>query len=206
MKARTIGWSFFFGILCLTSCKLTPCKDYPCVNGQALEDGKNCICLCNLGWDGADCTHEDKCATNHVVCLNGGYCTSSTGLCTCNSGYEGDSCQILSRDKFLTNKDTSFWNATDTCASLIYHYELKIGPGSDKRTLEIYNVRDLDTTQFLVASANKMTLDQKTDVTFGSTEIRDLFGTISNNLTSVRVTYQADDGITSNCKGTWSRQ
>lgn len=196
---------FYAGILAFTSCKLEPCKDYRCINGQALEDGKDCICLCDLGWDGADCTVEDKCVTNQVVCYNGGYCNSS-GLCTCVSGYEGDSCEILSRTKFLGAGDTSVWNATDTCASLIYQYEIKLEEGSDNRTLEIYNIRSLGAAQFITVSANKLTIDQKNDVLIGSVEIRDLFGTLSTDRSNIRVTYESDDGLTSDCRGKWARQ
>ncbi len=197
---------FYTSILAFTSCKLEPCKDYRCVNGLPLEDGKNCICLCDLGWDGADCTLEDKCVTNEVVCYAGrGYCNNN-GLCVCNSGYEGDSCEILSRTKFLDAGDSSSWTATDTCASLIFQYEIDMGAGSDNRTLEIYNIRSLGASQVISVSASKLTFDQRTDVLIGAVEIRDLFGTLSTDLSTLRVTYKSEEGLTSNCKGTWLRQ
>ena len=205
MISKAARLFFYTGILAFASCKLEPCKDYRCVNGLALEDGKNCICLCDLGWDGADCTVEDKCVTNQVVCYNGGYCTSS-GLCSCVSGYEGDSCEILSRAKFLDSGDTSSWHATDTCASLIYQYEIVMKEGADNRTLEIYNIRSLGVSQFITVNVNKMTLDQNTDVLIGAVEIRDLFGTLSTDRSTIRVTYESDEGLTSDCKGRWIRQ
>jgi len=207
MTGRITGFIFCFGMF-LFSCKLEPCKDYHCVNGQALEDGKNCICLCDLGWDGNDCTVEDKCVTHHVVCYNGGYCTGNTGLCTCTSGYEGDSCQTLSREKFLESSgdSASLWDATDTCGTLVYQYTIRMEPGSDNRTLEIYNIRALSVSNFITANVSKMNLDQRNDVVIGLVEIRDLHGTLSSNFNTVRVTYQSDEGVTSNCKGNWNRQ
>jgi hypothetical protein len=49
------------------------------------------------------CT-KDKC--KDVTCNNGGTC--SDGNCTCASGYEGTSCDSLSRTKFI-----KIWSATD---------------------------------------------------------------------------------------------
>ncbi len=52
------------------------------------------------------CT-EDKC--KDVVCENGGLCNVDDGTCDCPAGYEGESCESLSKTKFIKN-----WNATDT--------------------------------------------------------------------------------------------
>jgi hypothetical protein len=46
--------------------------------------------------------NKDACAD--VNCGNGGTCVS--GTCTCSTGYEGTTCQTLSRDKFVKT-----WNA-----------------------------------------------------------------------------------------------
>ncbi len=49
----------------------------------------------------------NKDACSGVTCQNGGTCAS--GTCTCSTGYEGDRCQTISRDKF----DKS-WSASET--------------------------------------------------------------------------------------------
>ena len=43
-----------------------------------------------------------------MVCVNGGYCDG--GHCVCPTGYEGDSCQVYSRNKWLGN-----YNGGDSC-------------------------------------------------------------------------------------------
>ncbi len=49
---------------------------------------------------------KDKC--ENVICLNLGACDE--GSCVCPIGYEGDRCEILSRDKFIFT-----YNGHDTC-------------------------------------------------------------------------------------------
>ena len=51
------------------------------------------------------CT-KDKC--NNVACQNGGACNN--GSCICLTGYEGNNCEILSRNKFITQ-----FNGGDSC-------------------------------------------------------------------------------------------
>ena len=41
---------------------------------------------------------EDKCKA--TVCAYGGVCNSDDGSCTCQTGYEGDRCETVTRDKF----------------------------------------------------------------------------------------------------------
>ncbi len=43
--------------------------------------------------------NPDKCKT--IVCAHNGVC--DRGICTCPSGYEGASCETISRDKFIGN-------------------------------------------------------------------------------------------------------
>ncbi len=50
--------------------------------------------------------HKDKC--KNVECLHDGNCDA--GLCVCPVGYEGDRCEKLSRDKFI-----STFNGYDIC-------------------------------------------------------------------------------------------
>ncbi len=189
------------------SCKLEPCKDYPCFNGEALQDGSNCFCLCRLGWSGFDCGLEDKCVTGNVRCQNGGFCNSGSGLCSCVTGYEGDTCEILSRDKFLNNGANVFWNANDTCGLFLFQYVAEIRPATDKRVVEIYNIRDLSLSQFISCEVNKLRFEQKGQfVTIGAIDVSTLKGDINEDFTAVRVTYAYNDGLLRNCTGSWVRQ
>jgi hypothetical protein len=57
--------------------------------------------------------NKNKC--HNVVCLNNGACFG--GTCKCPTGFEGNRCQTLSRDKFIYN-----YNGYDLCGdSSLYH-------------------------------------------------------------------------------------
>lgn len=43
-----------------SSCDSDPCKDIDCVNGTLTESGDNCSCVCEAGYEGADCTNESR--------------------------------------------------------------------------------------------------------------------------------------------------
>jgi hypothetical protein len=199
-------------VVAAASCELEPCKNYVCVNGDPQEDYKDCVCICRSGWDGADCSIEDKCVTRNVQCVAGqGNCNKSTGTCVCFTGYEGDSCQIFSRDKFLDG-DSSIWRAVDTCACsgcvpTVYIYEpVRLEAGTDNKSLDVYNIRDLDETIFAIVNADGNTFSQRSTVDFGPADISSLRGTISGDKTTIRVTYVSTEGVPYNCSGKWTRQ
>lgn len=48
---------------------------------------------------------EDKCKS--IVCANNGVCNSD-GSCTCPAGYEGNKCEVVTRDKFK-----GLWNVVE---------------------------------------------------------------------------------------------
>lgn len=202
-------------LVAVSSCELEPCKNYACVNGDPLEDYKDCVCRCRSGWEGADCSIEDKCVTRNVQCISGqGTCNSSTGTCICFTGFEGDSCQIFSRNKFLENGDSSTWRAVDTCKTCdsciptIYSYmPVKMEAGTDNKTLDVYNIRDLDETIFAIVNVNGSNFSQKASfVDFGSVRISNLKGTLSVDQTTIVVSYVSSEGSASNCSGRWTRQ
>jgi len=208
------GISIFILVM-VWSCELDPCKDYVCVNGKAQEDFNECICICNAGWDGQNCTIEDKCVTGNVYCVPGqGNCNMNTGKCSCFSGYEGDSCQIYSRDKFLVNDDSSLWIAVDTCKlcetciPVIYIYDpIMMKAGSGNKTLDIYNIRDLDETIFVTVNVNGRTFSQKSSyVDFGNIRISNVEGTLSDDNTTIHVSYVSSEASSSNCSGQWTKQ
>lgn len=75
----------------------TDCKGV--INGLSKEDrcgvcdGDGSTCICCPGMTNPPfCDVEDKCY--NVVCLNGGTCANTTGVCSCVLGYTGKNCEI----------------------------------------------------------------------------------------------------------------
>ena len=196
----------------LFACENEPCNDFVCLNGIPLPDKRDCVCLCDYGWRGDDCSIEDKCKTNNVVCLPGkGICDENTGLCQCLSGFEGDSCQIYSRDRFLDSGDSTTWRARDTClpgaVNGIPPYTIIIKESSrDDITLALYNLLDLDSNAGLEVRVDGYEFDQRfSNISLAdSVLINDLKGVLSQDEQVIRVTYSTDEA-SSNCSGTWIR-
>ena len=80
------------------------------------------ITLCILA--GFHSCKKDKCRS--VLCYNNGTCHE--GTCTCGLGYEGATCQITSRNKFIGN-----WSATEqlTTGEVSHQYAVTITEGSE---------------------------------------------------------------------------
>lgn len=106
------------------SCTEDPCENVTCVNGSTVTVGDLCTCECDNGFSGSDCTIEDLCITQNTTCLNGGTCLD--GDCTCAAGYEGDSCSIVSRDKFLGVA----LDADEACGAFTAQYVIDIIAGT----------------------------------------------------------------------------
>jgi len=53
--------------------------------------------------------NTDEC--KDVVCVNSGVCNPDNGNCDCPTGYEGETCEILSRAKFI---NSAGWLADET--------------------------------------------------------------------------------------------
>jgi len=198
----------FFLVLTLFACEREPCKDFVCLNGIPLPDGKDCICLCDFGWDGKDCSVEDKCKTNKVGCVAGhGTCNSNTGLCQCLPGFEGDSCQIISRDRFLNSGDSTTWSANDTCLpNEPVKYTITIAQATfDGVTLNVFNLMDLGQAEWLSVRVIDYTFKQRvSDITLNGVIINDLEGNLSQDRRLINVTYSTDEA-NFNCSGVWIR-
>ena len=78
--------------------------------------------------------NKDKCSG--VTCQNGGTCNN--GDCVCTTGYEGTSCETLSRAKFVKS-----WSASDLITGgtspLAYTASIAAGTGSDVTQVIIGN-------------------------------------------------------------------
>ena len=67
------------------------------VNG--VYDINGLMCLCESGWQGAQCEHVAKCPTaiKGTVCSGNGQCAA--GLCSCALGFLGHNCATDGRDR-----------------------------------------------------------------------------------------------------------
>jgi hypothetical protein len=96
-------------------------------SGHGLCGTPDRVCLCSVGFMGGDCslrtcpqglawtdqTIKMDDAHNFAECSNMGHCDRSTGLCTCNPGFEGLSCQRMTCPNMCTGHGT--------CQSMRYH-------------------------------------------------------------------------------------
>jgi len=78
--------------------------------------------------------NEDKCKA--IVCAYGGVCTD--GMCLCPSGYEGNQCETITRNRYLgvwhVTEDGTYSNATQ--------YSVSVAPGANISELQIRNFRN----------------------------------------------------------------
>lgn len=72
---------------------------------------------------------------NSVCCQNGGTCVH--GKCQCPSGYEGNNCHILSRDKFLGKFQIHSKNNALTSWSDLYFYNIIPGTQNDEIIIDV---------------------------------------------------------------------
>ena len=76
----------------------------------------------------------DKCSS--IICANGGVCDN--GNCTCSAGYQGASCQTISRTAWLGN--WSFFEKGSTAESQQYSMSIQAGNS---------NINNITFTNFL---------------------------------------------------------
>lgn len=77
-------------IILSESCKKEEsCPTINCNTGTLNEE--TCACDCPVGFSGTNCTAEDLCVTQNVVCENGGTCVD--GICDCPDGFSGTNCE-----------------------------------------------------------------------------------------------------------------
>ncbi len=190
-------------IVLFNACEETadPCKNVTCSShGTPTEVLGACSCDCDAtttsGYYGNDCE-------NYLNCLNGG--TFSSGTCACAAGYEGDSCQTVSRNKFIGN-----FSATDNCTSAPYSVEIVTSStGIDKILIKNFGkylcsgaapdvVATVTGSTFTIASqtfcpGNEFTIDE------GS-------GTLSTDQITITVSYKTTFTTQETCTAVLTRQ
>lgn len=85
----------------------------------------SCI-LCSI----TACIPANPCKNSEQRCLHNATCDGETGSCICSAGYEGDSCQQLSRTKFLRNNAATIYQTYEESAFEPAIYFLHFWPDS----------------------------------------------------------------------------
>lgn len=131
------------------------------------------------------CT-KDEC--KDVVCSNGGTCV--TGTCNCPTGYEGTTCQTITRDKFLGT-----YNGNETCTIGSDQYSVTFTTNSDNLKMTFSNIYNDDYTALCtITSGNSFSFSNTQDgATFTGT------GSINGNTLTVDYTI-VDNAISNTCK------
>jgi len=129
--------------------------------------------------------NQDEC--KDVVCQNGGTCNEDDGSCACPTGYEGDLCQTLSRDKFIGT-----YSGTEQCSQGNDAYTITIATNSDQLRLTLTNLYNQNFTAIAtVTGTNTFSFTgSQASTNFNGT------GTLTNNQLSV--TYTISIGTLSN--------
>lgn len=144
----------YYGTYCE---KLNPCYPSPCQNGGTctIDSLGLAVCTCPPGYSGFDCSTFDPCY--NVTCLPNASCNPTTGLCTCNIGYEiapDDSCRAI-REKYLAT-----YTADDSCLPAA-PYVVQVSPdASDVSYFNMENLYNLARPiRFKVFTSTKFKLD-----------------------------------------------
>lgn len=127
--------------------------------------------------------NKDEC--KNVTCQNGGTC--SGGNCTCPTGYEGDRCQTLSRDKFIGT-----YTGNETCTVGSDEYSITIATNSDQLKITLTNIYGQGFTGTgTITGPNTFALSgSQTGTTYTGT------GTLNGN--TLTLAYTITNGVTTN--------
>jgi hypothetical protein len=149
------------------------------------------------------CT-KDEC--KDVTCNNGGFCVG--GSCSCPTGYEGGSCDLKTRDKFVGT-----WSGQDVCTSGTYTINLSISSSSNDINAIITNPGGFGTSVTITGTVISATQLSFTNANVGGG--RTLTGTMtfsggttSTNPTSMAFQYVVTPtvGSSDNCTGSYTKQ
>ncbi len=202
MKARKLllAMMTIASVMLFNACEEDPCKDVTCSsNGTPVESLGSCSCDCDetttSGYYGNDCE-------SHLTCLNGGTFVTG-GTCTCLTGYEGDSCQIESRAKFLGT-----FSVVDACSASggASYTSIVAESGAAIDRVLISNFWD-SFTNSVIGTINGSTITIATQEPDGDGFTVTGTGTISGNI--ITMNYSVTDtsnGDTDVCQSTWTKQ
>lgn len=128
------------------------------------------------------CTKDD---CKDVVCSNGGTCVS--GSCSCPTGFEGPTCAVKSRDKFVGT-----YIGTETCTIGTDSYTVMVSVNSSDIAVTVTNIYN----QGFSATGNITGPNTFTFSGAGGTTTYTGSGTLATN--QLTLVYNISDGGTSN--------
>jgi hypothetical protein len=144
------------------------------------------------------CSKTEECT---VPCLFG---TCTGNECNCSSGYEGDSCSVLTTNKFIGD-----WEAVDTCETNTYVYTATVAASASViNRVVITNFGRFGSEFTITADVSGTTLtipdqDEQGISLSGSGSI----DVVDSNLSILTITYFAEDEFhnTDQCTGVWKK-
>jgi hypothetical protein len=141
-------------------------------------------------------------ACKDVICSNGGTCTD--GSCTCPSGYEGPSCETLSKTKMIAN-----YNVTASCQTS-YVAGITSSSAGDTKVI-ISNIANLNTVNpgaTVIGTVDKSTVTVARQYVTGlSTTEVEATGTISGTILTMSYTVYVNAAAVATCTSTsWVKQ
>lgn len=153
----------------------------------------------------------DPCGDSAERCLNGATCDGIDGACICATGYEGDSCSVVSRLKFLNNAATATYAAVETGSSSgSSTYALTIGPSSASIEKVLIGNAWGSFVNTVVATVSGSTITIARQQPDNDNYYIEGTGTISGSV--ITVSYKVTDEtvpsaiLTDNVTGTWTKQ
>ena len=84
------------------------------------------------------CKKDDPC--EGVTCLNGGTCAEGLGTCQCQSGYEGDSCEVFVLQSFLGVYQVTYQG----CFTTSPNHSVAIDQANTNSQIKIYDLGDFE--------------------------------------------------------------
>ena len=142
------------------------------------------------------CKTKDSC---NVPCFNGACINNS---CNCNLGYEGDSCTVLTTNKFIGS-----WSAVDSCEPKNYEYTATIAASSSiVNQIIITNFGEFGTSFTVTADVSGMTFTVPEQNVEGITLSGN--GIIDTVTKKITVSFGARDANnqTDACTGVWTKE
>ncbi|HEY9178072.1 MAG TPA: calcium-binding EGF-like domain-containing protein [Flavipsychrobacter sp.] len=141
--------------------------------------------------------NKDEC--KDVVCQNGGTCV--TGTCNCPTGYEGTSCETLSRAKFIGT-----WTGSDKCNINTYNVTMTINTSTNEIQALVNNPGGFGnsiTITGVITNNNELSF---TNQSAGGTG-RIINGKMTVNGNSLTFTYTVTDALggSDSCTGTYAK-
>ena len=141
-------------------------------------------------------------ACKDVVCANGGTCTD--GSCSCPAGYEGATCDTLSRTKFIAN-----YAVTASCQGS-YVAGITSSSAGDTKVI-VSNIANLNTvnpgaTVIGTINGSTLTIARQFVTGLATTEVEGT-GTISGSTMTTTYTVYTGGSVAATCTSTsWVKQ